>query len=134
MCGPWVLPTLPKGRPDLAPIRVWTLGPTDATQGGVGRRAAARPEIEARQKGHFFYGLSNGLLDITNPHPSQQPAGPEPIPPPPVVLGDMQRNTQTATLSGRRPDSAPPRYRCKAKVKPVPTIGGPPGRGPAARA
>ena len=52
----------------------------------------------------------------------------QPLPP----LGDMQNPTKTATVPGRRLDSAPPRYRCKAKVKPVPTIRGPPGQGPAA--
>ena len=32
-----------------------TLRPTDATHGGGGqRRGAVWPEIEARQKGHFF--------------------------------------------------------------------------------
>ena len=45
---------------------------------------------------------------------------PPPLRPPPlpVVLGDMPKNTKTATVPGRRPDSAPTRYRCKAKVKP----------------
>ena len=42
--------------PGPTPIPVWTLGPTDATHGGVQRRGAARPEIEARQKGPFFRG------------------------------------------------------------------------------
>ena len=57
------------------------------THGGAQRRGAVWPEIEARQKGHFFQGDPNGLLDITKAHPGQHPPGPDPIPVPMWTLG-----------------------------------------------